>query len=232
MDIAPQVLANDELMARRGAPSSPRLLDEIRTFWSNPTPRVIAPLLLVALALRLYMGRWTPWDAFVVGLQIALQPFVEWLIHVYVLHAKPARILGRKYDSHVARKHRAHHGDPRKVEWIFVPIPALLQLFAIMMVLYFLLTPTTRLALTALSSGLTILLTYEWTHYLIHSRYRPRSRFYRYVWRAHRLHHFKNEHYWFGVTMHLGDHVLKTFPDKDAVPTSPTCRTLGEAETV
>jgi hypothetical protein len=29
------------------------------------------------------------------------------------------------------------------------------------------------------------------------------------------------------VTMHMADHVLGTFPEKDAVPVSPTARTLG-----
>ena len=72
-----------------------------------------------------------------------------------------------------------------------------------------------------------LLMLYEWTHFLIHSPYRPQSAAYRYVWRAHRLHHFKNENYWFGVTVHLADHVLGTFPEKSAVPTSPTCRTLA-----
>jgi sterol desaturase/sphingolipid hydroxylase (fatty acid hydroxylase superfamily) len=68
---------------------------------------------------------------------------------------------------------------------------------------------------------------YEWTHFLIHSSYRPRRSVYRAIWRAHRLHHFRNERYWFGVTMHLGDRVLGTYPAKDAVPASLTARTLG-----
>ncbi len=41
---------------------------------------------------------------------------------------------------------------------------------------------------------------YEWTHFLIHTAYRPSSRFYRAAWRSHRLHHFKNERFWHGVT--------------------------------
>ena len=44
--------------------------------------------------------------------------------------------------------------------------------------------------------------------------------------RNHRLHHFKNEHYWMGVTMHLGDRVLGTLASPKEVPTSPTCRDL------
>jgi len=93
--------------------------------------------------------------------------------------------------------------------------------------LYYLLTPTPRQALSGLAMSYAMLLTYEWTHFLIHSTYVPRSRYYRYIWRAHRLHHYKNEKYWFGVTVHLADHVLRTFPQRDAVETSPTARTLA-----
>ena len=38
---------------------------------------------------------------------------------------------------------------------------------------------------------------YEWCHYLIHTDYKPKTAVYRAIWRNHRLHHFKNEHYWF-----------------------------------
>ena len=67
---------------------------------------------------------------------------------------------------------------------------------------------------------------YEWIHYLVHTNHRPRGRAYRYMWRAHRLHHYKNEKYWMGVTMHAADHVLGTFPQKSDVETSATAREL------
>lgn len=213
-------------MARRDAPTSPLLTDEIRFFFTQTNPRIIAPLFLAFVALRLWYGAWTWGDVVVVAALIGMQPFVEWLIHVYVLHWKPKLLWGKKLDPLAARKHREHHRDPKQVEWIFIPMVVLFELIPALLLLYFLLLPD-ALALTASAAALGMLLTYEWTHYLIHSRYQPRSRVYRYVWRAHRLHHFKNEHYWFGVTMHLGDHVLGTFPAKDAVDTSPTCRNLG-----
>ena len=67
---------------------------------------------------------------------------------------------------------------------------------------------------------------YEWTHYLIHTAYRPKSAAYRRIWRNHRLHHFKNEHYWHGITNTLADRVLGTDPDQREVPRSATARTL------
>ncbi|HWC14258.1 MAG TPA: sterol desaturase family protein [Actinomycetota bacterium] len=203
------------------------LAEEARFFWSHRNARLISGAFAAALALRVALGGWTRWDIVVVAALIAAEPFVEWMIHVFILHFKPRKIFGRYVDPLVSRKHRAHHSDPRKVEWIFVPMPVLTRAVPVILLLYILLFPTFRLGVTASATGLGILLTYEWTHYLIHSRYQPRSRLYRYVWRAHRLHHYKNEKYWFGVTVHAADHVLGTFPAKDAVETSPTCRTLG-----
>lgn len=214
------------------APGPTTLAQEWRFFRSQKTPKVVAPLLALALALRIALGEWSWWDLVVVVGFIAAEPFVEWMIHVFILHWKPKELFGRKLDPLVARKHRAHHRDPRRTDWIFIPFPVLVQLIAVAVLLYLLLMPTLRLGLTATITGLSILFTYEWTHYLIHSRYQPRSRLYRFIWRAHRLHHFKNERYWFGVTMHAGDFVLGTFPDKDEVETSPTCKTLGVAERV
>ena len=73
---------------------------------------------------------------------------------------------------------------------------------------------------------------YEWVHYMVHSRYKPKSAYYRRLWVNHRLHHCKNEHYWMGVTMLAGDAVLGTAKKKEEVPTSPTCRTLGVVDTL
>jgi hypothetical protein len=178
-------------------------------------------------ALRVALGGWSVGDAIVPAVMLALEPFTEWAIHVFLLHWKPKRIMGRKVDPFVSRKHRAHHRNPRDEELVFVPFPFLLITVAIGAVLYLLLLPSLRLGVMTMASSYTMLLLYEWTHFLIHSTYRPKTRLYKYVWRAHRLHHFRNENYWFGVTMHAADHVLRTFPAKEAVPVSPTARTLG-----
>ncbi|MEO8324026.1 MAG: sterol desaturase family protein [Actinomycetota bacterium] len=203
--------------------------DELSFFASSVTPRIIAPTLLVAAGTRLFLGGWSWWDLVVVAGLIAAEPFIEWLIHVFILHWKPKRFLGRDLDPLVARKHRAHHSDPRKTEWIFVPLPVLAKAMPLTGLAYLLVFPTLRLGMTAITAATAILLTYEWTHYLIHSRYKPKTRLYRYIWNAHRLHHFKNENYWFGVTNPLGDHVLGTFPEKEEVETSATCKNLGAA---
>jgi hypothetical protein len=53
---------------------------------------------------------------------------------------------------------------------------------------------------------------------------------YRAIWRNHRQHHFKNEHYWFTVTSSgTADRVLGTYPDSATVATSPTAKNLHAA---
>ena len=198
----------------------------VRTFAGWRSPQVIAALLVLTLAGRIFVGVWTWWDLLVPALILAAQPFTEWLIHVFLLHFRPRQVRGRTVDPLVARKHRDHHADPKDVGLVFVPMPALLGLvFGLAAVLL----PTMPLSrgLSALLAAYAMLFAYEWTHFLIHSSYRPRHALYRYVWRAHRNHHFRNEHYWFGVTVHLADHVLGTFPERSAVEVSPTVRNLG-----
>ena len=203
------------------------LREAAAVFTRQPTARIISAVLAAALAGRALLGGWSWWELVVPAVVVALEPFTEWAIHVFLLHFRPRTIAGRRIDPLVARKHRAHHADPRDLDLVFVPIPVLVGSLAVAVVGFLALAPTLGRALTGIASVTAMLLVYEWTHYLIHTSYRPRTRAYRYVWRAHRLHHFRNEHYWFGVTVHLADHVLGTFPGKDAVPASPTARTLG-----
>ena len=76
-----------------------------------------------------------------------------------------------------------------------------------------------------MTAGLLALAHYEWVHLLVHSKYRPTSRYYAHLDRNHRLHHFRNERYWLGVTVDVGDRLARTLPvDRDAVPMSDTVR--------
>ncbi|HEY1832586.1 MAG TPA: sterol desaturase family protein [Acidimicrobiales bacterium] len=195
-------------------------------FFTQRSPQLIVAVFVAVAAARVAVGDWSWWDLLAPGIVIAVQPFTEWLIHVHLLHLRPIQRGRRTIDPLVSRKHRAHHLDPKDLGLVFIPLPALLPLIGGLAVAFL---PTLGWArgLSALVGAYAMLFTYEWTHYLIHSTYRPRHRLYRYVWRAHRNHHFRNEHYWFGVTMHLADHVLGTFPEKTAVEVSPTARTLG-----
>ncbi|HTW21089.1 MAG TPA: sterol desaturase family protein [Mycobacteriales bacterium] len=194
-----------------------------RTF----SARFLGPLVIIALAVRIALGGWRWWDLGVLAIILAAQPFTEWIVHVTVLHLKPRRLGPITIDPLSSRRHRQHHADPKVLGLVLVPRPVMIGTCAVAVLVFWLVTPDLRLALTGIAASYAMYLTYEWVHFLIHSSYRPQHWYYRYIWRAHRLHHFRNENYWFGVTVHVADHVLRTFPAKDAVPVSPTAFTLG-----
>jgi hypothetical protein len=189
--------------------------------------QLIAAGLVAAVIARVVLGGWTTTDAIVAAVIVAAEPLTEWVIHVTILHLRPVTVRGRTIDLYIAKRHRRHHQDPRVIRHVLIPRPVVIRLLIFSVPLYWLVTPSIRSGLTGLVTGYAMLLTYEWTHFLIHSSYQPKSWYYRYIHRAHRLHHYKNEKFWFGVTIHLGDHLLRTFPARDAVETSPTARTLG-----
>ena len=208
-------------------PAATTLAQEFRFFRGHRNARIEAAAVVAALAARLTVEGWGAGDLIIVVAILAAQPFFEWAFHLYVLHYRPITILGRTIDFELARKHRDHHVDPSVVELVFVPLRSLLVLMVLATGLSLVAFPTAAGAFTALATSGTLLLAYEWIHYLIHSRYRPKTRVFRAIWRAHRLHHFKNEEYWFGVTNPTADMVLRTYPEPGTVPTSPTARDLA-----
>jgi hypothetical protein len=161
---------------------------------------------------------------------IAMFPFFEWMVHVFVLHWRPRTLGPLTVDPLLARKHREHHVDPRDVPLIFIPWPALLWILPTAVAVAVVAFPRPGLGLTFLVFLATLGIAYEWCHYLIHSDYKPRTAAYRAVWRNHRQHHFKNEHYWFTVTTTgTADRVLGTHPDPSTVQASPTVKNLHSA---
>jgi Fatty acid hydroxylase superfamily len=207
------------------------LADAWRAFWRHPSPFLIAPLLLGSLTARLIVGDWQLSDAWLPVVMVAAFPFFEWIVHVCILHWRPRRIGRLTLDPLLARKHREHHADPRDVPLVFIPWQALIWLILGYVAIGLFAFPRLGLGLTFLTMIGALGFGYEWTHYLIHSDYRPRSRVYRAVWRNHRLHHYKNEHYWFTVTSSgTADRVLGTYRNPEKVKTSPTVRDLHARE--
>lgn len=217
--------------ARRTKPQAIRTLQAAAAvFFGFPSPRLLATNVLVLLAVRLAWGAWSWWDVAVLAAVAVYWPFQEWFLHIHVLHMKPFELFGRRVDPLAAKMHRAHHREPWRLDFVFLPVKVLIGLIPLNVLVWLGVMPTAGLALTGMTSLAAAALLYEWVHYLTHTHYRPRRAYYRKIWRGHRLHHFKNEHYWHGFTVPLVDRVLGTDPDPETVELSPTCRTLGRNE--
>ncbi|BBZ76098.1 fatty acid hydroxylase [Mycolicibacterium anyangense] len=206
------------------------LADAAHEFLRHRTPWILGGALAAALIARVTVGDWQPTDILVPVATAAVFPFFEWLIHVVVLHWRPRRVGRFVVDPILARKHREHHVAPRDIPLVFIPLQSLIGALFSALLIALLAFPRTAMGLTFLVTILAFGLLYEWCHYLIHTDYKPRGVVYRAIWRDHRLHHFKNEHYWFGVTTPgTADRVLRTYPDPAQVPTSPTAKNLHAA---
>lgn len=190
---------------------------------------MIGTTFFVALVARVVVGDWQWTDALLPALMVAAFPFYEWVIHVVILHWRPRSIGRLKIDPLLSRKHREHHADPRNAALVFIPWKALLWILPSSLVFAIALAELTRpgLALTYLTCYAGMGIVYEWCHYLVHSDYKPKTRPYRAIYRDHRLHHYKNEHYWFTVTTSgTADRVFGTYPNPADVSTSPTAKNL------
>jgi len=222
-------------MARWG-----RDVKTLRQAWSEFTakrsPRILAAGIAIALAARIAYGHFSWRDAVAVAAMLVIYPFGEWAIHVYLLHMPPFQFRGRSVYLQTSKSHWAHHKQPNDLGMILlapVEVAALLLLAVPTAIVLFTL-PFALIsggvpwgaALTGLLVGYVLVGVYEWTHFLIHTAVRPKTGLYRAVWRTHRLHHFKNEHYWHGITSTVADRVLGTFPDHRDVPRSRTARAL------
>ncbi|MFM9651823.1 sterol desaturase family protein [Streptomyces galilaeus] len=226
-------LRADEARAdERTQPASPRRSDAtlpsvFRAFWRYPSPWMISGTLVTVLACRIVLGDWRTDDAYAPIILILLFPLLEWLIHVFILHWRPRKVAGVVLDTLLARKHREHHVDPRDVPLVFIPWRTLVWVIAGYNTVALIAFPRLGQALTFMVTVAVTGFLYEWAHYLIHSDYRPRSSAYKAIWRNHRLHHYKNEHYWFTVTTTASaDRLLGTYPDPATVRTSPTAKNL------
>lgn len=205
---------------------SPSLAMVGRQFWTHPSPWIVASFLAVSILVRGLVGPVGRNDVLLLLGLLAVQPLVEWVVHVTILHFRPRRWRGRSVDFLLARKHREHHADPRDPFLVYIPWQVFFWLLPLELLVAFGLFGWTPMAVSYLVTAGLIGMVYEWTHFLVHTDYRPRSAFYRAIWRHHRLHHFKNERYWMSISRTWPDRLLRTSPDPRDVPISPTVRNL------
>lgn len=148
----------------------------------------------------------------------------EYTTHRFLFHAKPSSIPWVLKLQH--RLHYDHHIDPPKLELLFLPmwfvIPTTLLYYAV----YLAIVRDAALAFSLSFGSVCALFYYEWVHYVAHVPFVPVTPFGKYIKKYHLWHHFKNEHYWFGVTNPSMDFVGGTYRDQDAVERSTTVREI------
>jgi len=197
-----------------------------RAMYSHPSPVILSVLAVFFVGLRIWMGNWQ-WQDIIAPLIIFLAwPFWEWAIHVFLLHFKPTTVFGKTFDLPLPQKHRQHHREPWDLSNIFIHLGVFPVVVPIIVALFYALMPNAALATGALAMFFLLALNYELTHFLAHINWCPPLSYYQRRVRLHRLHHFRNENLWWGVSMGMGDVILGTAPPVSDAERSPTVDNL------
>ncbi len=198
----------------------------IRTFLIHGSNALMV-LLIVSWLAATAAGVWCAHPGlFILGFAAFLVG--EYGFHRFVLHAPPARE-GSTIRRLQHRLHYDHHSEPNRLDLLFLPLWFFVPGLSLTLLLASLLwSGADRLA--SLAAGIiAATLNYEWTHYVAHIAYRPRTRWGRWLKRTHLWHHFHNEHYWFGVAHPGLDVLMRTYERPEAVARSVTARSIARS---
>jgi hypothetical protein len=180
---------------------------------------------LLALTFRLYLAEWHIADLLIAAFIIIGWPFMEWRLHISLLHMKPTTLFGKPFYPDVARKHREHHMEPWRMDILFLMSYVLLAIPVVFIIANLLFD--FRQALTVCFVGYLMTVFYEWNHFITHTRVQAKSRWFKRIFLNHRMHHFKSERYWYDFSAPWVDEYYGTAPDLSTVESSENCKTLG-----
>ncbi len=202
------------------------LSDTFGFFARQDSPRITALACASFLIARATVGQWRLADVFV-GIAVACSWHIqERLLHEYVSHMRARRFLSSTLMKRLSERHHLHHRDPWRTRTLFINTAAYWYTVPSVFGVLFVITRDIRLTLSGSCAYFLTLLCYEWVHCLIHTSYVPRSGWYRRRWWNHRLHHFQNRRYWFGITSPMWDSVLDSRPNPSDIETRKDWRSL------
>lgn len=223
----PSEAARRESQTRRTRPATATLAQAAEVFFRHPSPRILGGLTLAGLGARALLGRFRRKELLAPLVTASSWPLIEWGLHRYVLHLKPFEVLGHAVDPYFAVRHRRHHSNPSYFPDVFLPSGVIVGAYVAAAGTAWFVSRDPRWVATVLTSLSAVTLAYEWTHYVTHADYRPRSAVARRIWRNHRMHHYRSEHHWYAFMVPSVDDWLGTGGEPGDVEPSATVRTLG-----
>jgi hypothetical protein len=154
--------------------------------------------------------------------------FSEYGTHRFLFHAPPSRFPFILRLQH--RLHYDHHVDPHRLDLLFLPLWYVLPNFVLVALIGWALLGDWNIVMSLVLGAMLALLHYEWVHYIAHIPYKPRTSIGRWMKKYHLWHHYKNEHFWFGVSNPAMDFVYRTYRSPDKAARSTTVRVLHPEE--
>eukprot|EP00270_Netrium_digitus_P004395 TRINITY_DN15477_c0_g1_i1.p1 TRINITY_DN15477_c0_g1~~TRINITY_DN15477_c0_g1_i1.p1 ORF type:complete len:229 (-),score=10.48 TRINITY_DN15477_c0_g1_i1:268-954(-) len=175
-----------------------------RVFFSRPSIVVSMATSLVIGFIRLQIP-WTISDPFVMLTVTLWWLFQEWFIHAKLLHSV--------FDWWGRDVHIVHHSMPYhhiSIDGMKLVVSFMLAAFSVFFIIF---QENLSLLLTATLTYYCMGLSYEWTHFLVHTRVRMDSYVGQIIKRAHVKHHLRDHHFWFSFTCPPIDNLMGTTPN-------------------
>jgi len=184
------------------------MIKAVSTFFTHPGPSLVVMSLSGMIFTRLgyttgvSTSPWTILDTGVASLAVILWWIQEHVMHQHLLHSS-ADWIGKSI-------HENHHEQPYFHVSIDPPALILGWLWSVFVILASVLPLTLALSAT-LGYGIAGLV-YEWTHFIVHTRVKPRTAFGKLVRDHHMRHHLVDSRFWFGFSMPQIDTLMNTNP--------------------
>lgn len=160
----------------------------------------------------------------VVALGLVIFFAAEYVTHRFQFHHPP---VGPAWLRRLQRRlHYQHHEEPDRLDLLFLPLWYAIPVILIYAGFYLWLSGDWKVTQALLLGNLSGLLYYEYVHYIAHLPVTPGTRWGRYMKKYHLWHHYKNEHYWYGVTNPFGDMLFGTYKAQAETDKSDTVRRL------
>ncbi|WP_194166129.1 sterol desaturase family protein [Paenibacillus glucanolyticus] len=137
--------------------------------------------------------------------------FAEYIVHRYILHEFP------KLFSALYREHVEHHRNPNDIKYLFSPVYYDFLIYFIYVTLLWSVFRDFSYIAPMATGTLLFQLYYQWMHYAAHRPVAPRTVWGRWMKKKHLLHHFQDEHTWYGVSHPTLDFVMQTDKSKGSV---------------
>ena len=159
-----------------------------------------------------------------IGLGMLIFFTAEYVTHRFQLHAPP---VGPEFLRRLQRRlHYDHHEEPNRLDLLFLPLWYAVPAIAVYTGVYYSLSHDWIITQAILLGNMIGLLHYEHVHYVAHIPVVPSTAWGRYMKKYHLWHHYKNEHYWYGVTNPFGDLLGGTYRKQADAEKSSTVRQL------
>jgi sterol desaturase/sphingolipid hydroxylase (fatty acid hydroxylase superfamily) len=208
------------------------LRELVRAYLTYPTILLYMALIVAALGAALWLGAaQRPWASLATAaLTFALYPFVEYLLHRFVLHGRWL------YKSPLTaalwkRIHFDHHQDPQRLDVLFgAPSNTLPTLALFTLPLGYGVNDWSG-AMLAFACGAAAYSAFEFCHCVQHLNYIPSNRWLARIKKHHMAHHFHNEAGNFGLTSTVVDRLFGShYEDVRTRPRSSHVGDLGYDE--